>query len=454
MRSTLRTERNQPIERSNEVNGYRDLRVALLGCGSVGAQVARLILEHGDELAARIGATLQLTGIAVRDLDAPRDVELPRELFTTDAERLVLGADIVVELMGGVEPARTLILKAIEGGADVVTANKALIAAHGSELNEAAEQVGAQLSYEAAVAGAIPIIRPLRESLAGDHVTRVLGIVNGSTNYILDRMDRFGDSAEDAMRVAAELGYLEADPTLDVEGYDAAQKATILARIAFHTEVPVDAVYREGITRVTAAQVDAARHAGQVIKLLAIAERLTAADGTEGVSARVYPALISRDHPLAAVHGGKNAVFVEAEAAGELMFYGAGAGGVETASAVLGDLVSAARRHVVGGPGIPGSAHAELPILPIGEVNTSYQIMLDVPDEPGVLATIAGILARHGVSASSVEQSVPADAHGTAALVIGTHVAREVDLAATVEELRRSDAVAAVTSVLRLEGNA
>lgn len=436
------------------MNGYRDLRVALLGCGSVGAQVARLILEHGDELAARIGATLQLTGIAVRDLDAPRDVELPRELFTTDAERLVLGADIVVELMGGVEPARTLILKAIEGGADVVTANKALIAAHGSELNEAAEQVGAQLSYEAAVAGAIPIIRPLRESLAGDHVTRVLGIVNGSTNYILDRMDRFGDSAEDAMRVAAELGYLEADPTLDVEGYDAAQKATILARIAFHTEVPVDSVYREGITRVTAAQVEAAKHAGQVIKLLAIAERLTAADGTEGVSARVYPALISRDHPLAAVHGGKNAVFVEAEAAGELMFYGAGAGGVETASAVLGDLVSAARRHVVGGPGIPGSAHAELPILPIGEVNTSYQIMLDVPDEPGVLATIAGILARHGVSASSVEQSVPADAHGTAALVIGTHVAREADLAATVDELRRSDAVAAVTSVLRLEGNA
>lgn len=443
----------QQIERSNEVNGYRDLRVALLGCGSVGAQVARLILDHGDELAARIGANLQLTGIAVRDIDAPRDVELPRELFTTDAEQLVLGADVVVELMGGIEPARSLILRAIEGGADVVTANKALIAAHGPELSEAAEQVGAQLSYEAAVAGAIPIIRPLRESLAGDHVTRVLGIVNGSTNYILDRMDRFGDSAEDAMRVAAELGYLEADPTLDVEGYDAAQKATILARIAFHTEVPVDSVYREGITRVTLAQVEAAKHAGYVIKLLAIAERLTATDGTEGVSARVYPALISRDHPLAAVHGGKNAVFVEAEAAGELMFYGAGAGGVETASAVLGDLVSAARRHVVGGPGIPGSAHADLPILPIGEVTTSYQIMLEVRDEAGVLATIAGILAQHGVSASSVEQSVPEGSRGTASLVIGTHRAREADLSATVEELRDSEAVTAVTSVLRLEGN-
>ncbi|WP_449280415.1 homoserine dehydrogenase [Leucobacter sp.] len=435
------------------MNGYRDLRVALLGCGSVGAQVARLILEHGDELAARIGARLTLSGIAVRNLDSPRDVELPRELFTTDAERLVQGADIVIELMGGIEPARTLITQALQGGADVVTANKALLAEHGPELFDAAEQVGAQLSYEAAVAAAIPILRPLRESLAGDHITRVMGIVNGSTNYILDRMDRFGDSAEDAARVASELGFLEADPTLDVEGYDAAQKATILASIAFHTEVPVDAVHREGITGITAEQVEAAKNAGYVIKLLAIAERITSADGVDGVSARVYPALIRRDHPLAAVHEGKNAVFVEAEAAGELMFYGAGAGGAETASAVLGDLVSAARRHVVGGPGIAGSLHAELPILPVGEVNTAYQIMLEVRDEPGVLAGIAGILAEHGVSAASVEQSVAQGAEARASLVIGTHVAREADLAATVDALRAADMVLDVTSVLRLEGN-
>lgn len=434
------------------MNGYRDLRVALLGCGSVGAQVARLILEHGDELAARIGARLTLSGIAVRNLDSPRDVELPRELFTTDAERLVQGADIVIELMGGIEPARTLITQALQGGADVVTANKALLAEHGPELFEAAEQVGAQLSYEAAVAAAIPILRPLRESLAGDHITRVMGIVNGSTNYILDRMDRFGDSAEDAARVASELGFLEADPTLDVEGYDAAQKATILASIAFHTEVPVDAVHREGITGITAAQVEAAKSAGYVIKLLAIAERITSSDGVDGVSARVYPALIRRDHPLAAVHEGKNAVFVEAEAAGELMFYGAGAGGAETASAVLGDLVSAARRHVVGGPGIAGSLHAELPILPVGEVNTAYQIMLDVRDEPGVLAAIAGILAEHGVSAASVEQAVAQGGGARASLVIGTHVAREADLAATVDALRAADRVLSVTSVLRLEG--
>lgn len=436
------------------MNEYRNLRVALLGCGSVGAQVARLILENGDELTARIGAKLTLDGIAVRALDAKRDVDLPQELFTTDAERLVQGADIVIELMGGIEPARTLILQALQSGADVVTANKALIAAHGRELSDAADQVGAQLLYEASVAAAIPILRPLRESLAGDHITRVMGIVNGSTNYILDRMDRFNASTEEAMQLASDLGFLEADPTLDVEGFDAAQKATILASIAFHTEVPESAVYREGITGISHDQVEAARHAGQVIKLLAVAERLTAADGTEGISVRVYPALIPREHPLAAVYEGKNAVFVEAESAGELMFYGAGAGGKETASAVLGDLVSVARRHVVGGPGIPGSTHAELPLLPVGEVITAYQVMLEVRDEPGVLARIAGILSAHGVSAASVEQNISAAAEGRALLVIGTHVAREADLAATVESLRADEAVAEVLSVLRLEGRA
>lgn len=436
------------------MNSYRNLRVALLGCGSVGSQVARILLEHQDELAARIGARLELIGIAVRDLKATRDVSLPSELFTTDAEQLILGADIVVELMGGIEPARSLIVSAISSGADVVTANKALIAAHGEELSGIAEQVGAQLYFEAAVAGAIPIIRPLRESLAGDHINRVMGIVNGSTNYILDRMDRFGDSAQQAAAVASELGFLEADPTLDVEGYDAAQKATILASLAFHTAVPVDAVHREGITSITAEQIEAARKAGFVIKLLAIAERITNAEtGEEGVSARVYPALISREHPLAAVHEGKNAVFVEAEAAGSLMFYGAGAGGKETASAVMGDVVSAARRHVAGGPGIPGSTHADLPILPISSVTTRYQIMLEVNDQPGVLAAVAKVLSDHGVSVARLEQSVPQDAEGTATLVIGTHEALDAALAATVRALADSAVVSSVVSVLRVEGN-
>jgi homoserine dehydrogenase len=439
---------------------YRNLRVALLGAGSVGAQVAKLLLEHGDELAARVGASLELIGIAVRDLDGPRTADLPRELLTTDAQSLILGADIVVELIGGIEPARTHVLQALNSGADVITANKALLATHGPELFEAAEQVGAQLYYEAAVAGAIPIIRPLRDSLAGDRVNRILGIVNGTTNFVLDRMDRDGGSFQDALATATELGYAEADPTADIEGYDAAQKAAILASLAFHTTVPLEAVHRQGITAITGAEIESARRAGYVVKLLAICERLAdPVTGQEGVSARVYPALVSRDHPLAAVHGANNAVFVEAEAAGNLMFYGAGAGGLETASAVLGDLVSAARRHVAGGPGVAESTHADLPVLPIGSITTRYQITLEVADEPGVLARIASLFSEHEVSVETLVQSVgrpgapgAGAAPSTATLVIGTHAATEAALAATVAAVAESAAVAAVTSVLRVEG--
>src|SRR6185312_9438169 len=249
---------------------YRSIRVGLLGAGSVGSQVARLLLEHSDELTQRIGARLELVGIAVRDVDAPRDAELPRDLFTTDAESLILGSDIVIELMGGLEPARTLVLAAIASGADVVTGNKALLATHGPELFAAAQQVGAQLSYEAAVGGAIPIIRPLRDSLAGDRIDRILGIVNGTTNFVLDRMDVNGETLQDALAIATDRGYAEADPTADIGGYDAAQKAAILASLAFHTTVPLDSVYREGITEITHEQVVAARAAGYVVKLLAV----------------------------------------------------------------------------------------------------------------------------------------------------------------------------------------
>jgi homoserine dehydrogenase len=435
---------------------YRNLRIAVLGAGSVGAQVVRLLLEQGAELAGRAGAGLELAGVAVRNLDAPRTAEIPRELLTTDAEPLILGADVVIELMGGIEPARSYILQALNSGADVITANKALIATHGPELFAAAEQVGAQIYYEAAVAGAIPIIRPLRDSLAGDRVKRILGIVNGTTNFILDRMDSDGDSLESALAAATELGYAEADPTADIEGYDAAQKAAILASLAFHTTVPIDSVHREGITSVTADQVAAARKAGYVIKLLAICERLTAADGTEGVSARVYPALVPRSHPLGNVREAKNAVFIEAESAGDLMFYGAGAGGKETASAVLGDLVSAARRHVVGGPGVAESVHADLPILPISSVTTRYQITLEVLDQPGVLARIATLFSEHGVSVETVSQSVrtvgPGEPATTATLVIGTHEASEADLSATVASLEHNDFVSSISSVLRVEG--
>ena len=451
---------------------YRTLRVALLGAGAVGSQVADLLLKHGDELADRAGAKLELAGIAVRNLDAKRDADLPRELFTTDAETLIVGSDIVIELMGGIEPARTQVLHAIASGADVVTANKALLATHGSEVFEAADQVGAEVYYEAAAAGAIPIIRPLRDSLAGDRVVRIMGIVNGTTNYILDRMDTEGADFADVLAQAQDLGYAEADPTADVEGYDAAQKAAILASLAFHTTVPLDAVHREGITSVDAAMIESARHAGYVIKLLAVCERLTAADGTESISVRVYPALVDRTHPLASVHGANNAVFVQAEAAGDLMFYGAGAGGVQTASAVLGDVVSAARRHIAGGVGVGESTRANLPAVPIGHVITRYQITLEVDDKPGVLATVAGILSEGRVSIATVEQTVieastdtaastgsatgaqaSSTGAGSARLVIGTHKAREQDLSETVERLAASGVVVRVVSVLRVEGN-
>ncbi|RQP11498.1 MAG: homoserine dehydrogenase [Microbacteriaceae bacterium] len=437
---------------------YRNLRIAVLGAGSVGAQVASLLLTHKEELAGRVGAGLELVGIAVRDLDAPRTADLPKELLTTDARSLILGADIVIEVMGGLEPAREYLELALTSGADVITANKALLATHGPELFAIAEQVGAQLYYEAAVGGAIPIIRPLRDSLAGDRVNRILGIVNGTTNYILDRMDREGDTLEQALAIATELGYAEADPTADIEGYDAAQKAAILSSLAFHTTVPLDAVHREGITSITHEQVMAAKKGGFVVKLLAVCERLVDPEtGEDGVSARVHPALIPATHPLAAVHGANNAVFVEAEAAGPLMFYGAGAGGIQTASAVLGDLVSAARRHVVGGPGVAESTHADLPILPISRVSTRYQITLSVVDLPGVLAQIATVFAEHGVSVEAVQQTVGGepgpDGHAPGAtLVIGTHQATEAALAATVADLAGSPVVERVESVLRVEG--
>ena len=452
----------------------RRLRVALLGAGSVGSQVAALLLEHSAELADRAGAQLELVGIAVRDLDAPRDTDLPRELLTTDPEPLIVGSDIVIELMGGIEPARTALLQALNAGADVVTGNKALLATHGPELFEAADQVGASVHYEAAVAGAIPIIRPLRDSLAGDRVRRILAIVNGTTNYILDRMDSEGAEYADVLADAQRLGYAEADPTADVEGFDAAQKAAILASLAFHTTVPLEAVHREGITSVDKQVMDAARQAGYVIKLLAVCERIDV-DGRESISVRVHPALVGRDHPLASVRGANNAVFVQAEAAGDLMFYGAGAGGIQTASAVLGDVVSAARRHIAGGVGVGESTRANLPIAPVGQAVTRYQITLEVDDRPGVLATIAGILADGRVSIATVEQTIidgqhdveataagdasgeqtiiGADESGQARLVIGTHKAREQDLAETVERLASSDVVERVASVLRVEGD-
>ncbi|MCL2542466.1 MAG: homoserine dehydrogenase [Nocardioidaceae bacterium] len=426
------------------------LKVAVLGCGSVGSQVVRLLGEQSADLAARVGAPIELAGVAVRRLDAKREVDVPADLLTTDAAALVARDDIdlVVEVIGGIEPARSLILSALENGASVVTANKALLAEDGPTLFEAAEKAGRDLYYEAAVAGAIPILRPLRESLAGDNVTRVLGIVNGTTNFILDKMDSFGAGYEETLEEAQALGYAEADPTADVEGFDAAAKAAILASIAFHTRVSVNDVHREGITDVSAGDVRSAKDIGSVVKLLAIAE-LVGEGADQGVSVRVHPAMIPRSHPLASVREAYNAVFVESEAAGQLMFYGPGAGGSPTASAVLGDLVTVARNRLTETRGPRESTYADRPVLPMGETRTRYHVAIDVADRAGVLAAVANAFAAHDVSIQTVRQEGRGE---DAQLVVVSHEASDAQLAATVEELRTMDIVREVTSVMRVEG--
>ncbi|MGY1630448.1 homoserine dehydrogenase [Geodermatophilus sp. SYSU D01186] len=424
------------------------LRVALLGCGTVGSAVLRRLEDQAEDLAARIGRPVEVAGVAVRRPDRHPDV--PAHLLTTDGHGLVTrpDVDLVVEVIGGIEPVRSLLLAAFEAGKSVVSANKALLADDGVELHAAAAKAGVDLYYEAAVAGAIPLLRPLRESLAGDQLRRVVGIVNGTTNYILSRMAETGHGFTEALAEATELGYAEADPTADVDGFDAAAKAAILASLAFHTEVTAADVHREGISTVTATDVARAAEIGCTVKLLAICERVPG-DGGDSVAVRVHPAMIPTTHPLAAVGGAFNAVFVEAEAAGQLMFYGQGAGGDATASAVLGDLVAVARNRVAGvaGPGV--TTYAGLPARPIAETPTRYHVSLDVADKPGVLATVAQEFARHGVSIATVRQ----DGHGDAAtLVIVTHSAPDAALSATVTALREMPAVRGVTSILRVEG--
>jgi homoserine dehydrogenase len=427
----------------------RPIRVALLGCGTVGSEVARLLTEHADELAARVGAPVELAGIAVRR--PYKHPELPPELLTSDAASLVVSddVDVVVELIGGIEPVRGWLLSALRAGKSVVTANKALLADHSAELSEAADASGVDLYFEAAVAGAIPLLRPLRESLAGDRITRVMGIVNGTTNYILSAMDSTGAGYSETLDEASRLGYAEADPTADVEGYDAASKAAILASLAFHTRVTAADVHREGIADVTASDLTAAQLLGRTVKLLAICERVEADDGVESVSVRVHPVMIPRSHQLAGVNGAFNAVYVEADAAGELMFYGQGAGGAPTASAVLGDLVAVARNQVLGGRGPRESAHAALPVRPMGQTPTRYHVSLDVADVTGVLAQVAQVFAEHDVSIAAVRQR---DRHSTASLVVVTHLAPDAALQATVDEIAKLDVVHEVVSVMRVEG--
>ena len=420
------------------------MRVALLGCGTVGSEVVRLLGEQSADLAARVGEPLELAGIAVRR--PARHPDVPAELLTTDAAGLVErpDVDVVVEVIGGLEPARSLLLAAMKAGKSVVTANKALLAEDGATLHAVARDAGVDLYFEASVGGAIPLLRPLRESLAGDRISRVVGIVNGTTNYVLSRMDTTGAGFAEALAEATALGYAEADPTADIDGFDAASKAAILAGLAFHTRVVAAEVHREGIGAVTAADVASAKAMGCTVKLLAICDR-----DADSVGVRVHPAMIPRSHPLAAVGDAFNAVFVAGDAAGELMFYGRGAGGAPTASAVLGDLVAVARNRLTGARGAGESAYADLRVRPMGETPTRYHISLDVADRPGVLAAVAQVFAAHDVSISTVRQS---GRGADATLVLVTHTAPDAALAATVEDLRRMPIVRAVDSVMRVEG--
>ena len=431
------------------MSNQRCIGVALVGCGTVGREVVRLLQSQAEELTARVGAPVVLRGIAVRRPHRHRD--LPEQLLTTDAAALVAreDVDVVVEVVGGIEPMRTLLLGALRAGKSVVTANKALLAEYTAELAEAADTTGADLYFEAAVAGAIPIVRPMRESLAGDRISRVVGILNGTTNYILSAMDSTGAGYAETLEEAGQLGYAEADPTADVDGFDAAAKAAILASLAFHTRVTAADVHREGIRDITASDIASAKTLGCTVKLLALCERVVDADGTERVSARVYPAMVPRAHPLAGVDGAYNAVVVEVEAAGRLMFYGQGAGGSPTASAVLGDLVAVSRNLVHGGRGPRDSSYAELPIAPMGQTPTRYHVSMEVADRTGVLAAVAGEFSHRGVSISVVRQEGRGEG---ASLVVVTHTAADAALAATVAALRESEFVNAVTSVLRVEG--
>lgn len=425
----------------------RVLKIGLLGCGNVGASVVRLLADHGDDIAARAGCRLEVAKVAVRDTSRDRGIGLDPSLITDDASAVISDpeVDIVCEVMGGVEPTKRLILEALERGKPVVTANKELLANEGRELFDAADAKGVDLYFEAAVAGGIPIIRAMKESLAGERLTRVTGIVNGTTNYILSKMEEQGWSFDDALSKAQELGYAEADPTADVEGFDAAAKCAILASIAFNARVAAPDVYREGITDVSADDIAFAQRLGYAVKLLAIAEL----EGNR-IAVRVHPAMIPTTHPLASVRDAFNAVFVEGPKVGEMMFYGRGAGGDPTAAAVVGDLVSAARNLETGARGIGCTCFLERGIRPMSEMFGQYYLRLDVTDQPGVLAHVARVFGDNGVSIKSVVQEGTGEG---AQLILVSHAAQEGDLQQTVKQLRELPVVAAVQSVLRVEGD-
>lgn len=444
------------VDQSSQLRKRREVKIALLGAGTVGTQVARLLVQQHDVLCARAGVDLKLIGIAVRNVNAPRDPAIDRELLTDRPDELIAQADLVIELIGGVDLTLKLVRQALESGASVVTGNKALLATHGPELYELAAAHDADLYYEAAVAGAVPVVYGLRESLAGDQVNAIFGILNGTTNFILDEMTRNGMDFDEALSVAQELGYAEADPSADIDGLDVAAKIAILASLAFHTRVALDDVHVEGIRSITDEDIASARRAGYIVKLIATARRKA-----EGIELCVAPTLLPEDHPLANIHGSFNAILIEAESAGRVMFYGRGAGGAPTASAVLSDVVAAANKKVVGGRAPAELVYGNLPILDSQEVSACYYLKTMVNDEAGALARITRVFAQHNVSISSLRQRPLYVSEGRKLdekmsknlvyVTVVTHEARNKDIAAVVDDLSDVEGVQKVVRVMRVE---
>lgn len=430
----------------------KTVKIGLLGAGTVGSQVARILSEQNRELSARAGVRLVLSGVAVRDTGKTRPGIDP-QLMTTDIDQVITGADLVIELMGGQEPARSAMLKALNQGKTVVTGNKAVLAAHGPELNEAAEAHDANLYFEAAVAGAVPVVYGLRESLTGDRINKVLGIVNGTTNYILDQMTTQGWSYDQALHEAQRLGFAEADPTADVEGHDAAAKCAILASLAYHTRVSIDDVPTKGISALTPADIEQAREAGYVVKLLAKAERVVV-DGQEQIALGVEPTLVPQTHPLAGINGPYNAIVLETEFAGRLMFYGAGAGGAPTASAVLSDVVAGAGHIANGGHAPRESAYADLPICDPGKVRSCQQLRLEVSQQVGALSQVLQAYVDQGVSVASVRQPPVGSQDDEATLILSTHEATKKQHDTILAILAKSPLVHKIASVTSIEQDA
>ena len=422
----------------------KKIKVALLGVGTVGTGVYKLIQRRADVMVRTIGAEMEVSKILVHNLNKQRE-GIDALLLTDNWQEIVNDPEIqiIVEVMGGIEPARTMILEALHAGKHVVTANKDLLAAHGKELLDAAEEKHCDLLFEAAVAGGIPIIRPLKQCLAGNEINEVIGIVNGTTNYILTKMFEENMSFEEALAKATELGYAEADPTADVEGLDAGRKVAIMASIAFHSRVVFDDVYTEGITKITSDDIAYAKEFDSVIKLLGVAHN------TEGgIEVGVYPMLLNKEHPLASVRDSFNAVFVHGDAVDDAMFYGRGAGELPTASAVMGDIIDVARNIAYGCNGrISCTCYRETPIKKFDEVENKFFLRMQVKNQPGVLASIATVFGSHGVSiARVVQKHIKGE---QAELVIVTDKVREDYLKNALEQLRDIENIFEISSVIR-----